>query len=539
MKQPSSRATAHVTPVFVLLVTIAVLMIGASEGLAYEDYSGCESCHGGFRDSPYISLSDGANWGDDLHDVHRRTMLNSDCNTCHGPSRSPVPLDSSNGGTGLAPISCVGCHGREEDIGGDSESLGRGAGLRQHHTNALVLDCIDCHDDADPDLYTPVGEDVLPEYYANSGGSNHPNIPTDPCNPTNTLPGSEGAFAGTLLGLDNDGDGIYDTDDPDCAPCVSDTECDDAAFCNGAETCNVSTGQCEFGTPPVVDDGVGCTDDSCDEANDVVLNVPNDGLCDNGAFCNGEETCDAINDCQIGSPPCDPSTETCNEVGDVCEPIGCVSDAECNDAAFCNGAETCNLGTGQCVPGTPVNVDDGVSCTDDSCDETNDVVVNAPNDGRCDNGAFCDGSETCDAINDCQAGTPPCDSGTETCDEAGDMCELIDLLDLDVASLRVTKRVSLTRMKPIGLKLVVKNTGTVEGTALATITGMQNGIEVYNKTLTVTDAVGNGRTTYDDGSVPSIPSFVPTVEGDILWRATIADDDTDIDEVTAATTVVP
>jgi hypothetical protein len=183
-------------------------------------------------------------------------------------------------------------------------------------------------------------------------------------------------------------------------------------------------------------------------------------------------------------------------------------------------------------------VDDGVGCTDDSCDEANDVIVNAPNDGLCDNGLFCDGSETCDAINDCQIGTPPCDSGTETCDEAGDMCEPIDLLDLDVASFRVTKRVSLTRLKPVGLTLVVRNMGTVEGSALATITGMQNGTEVYNETLTVTDTIGNGRTTYNDSSVPSIPPFMPTVEGDILWRATITDDDPDIDEVTAVTTIV-
>jgi hypothetical protein len=64
-------------------------------------------------------------------------------------------------------------------------------------------------------------------------------------------------------------------------------------------------------------------------------------------------------------------------------------------------------------------------------------------------------------------------------------------------------------------------------------------VEVYDHTLTVTDAVGNGRTTFDDGSVPSIPPFVPTVAGDILWTATIDDDDPDIDVATAVTTVVP
>ena len=201
--------------------------------------------------------------------------------------------------------------------------------------------------------------------------------------------------------------------------------CDNGLFCDGSETCD-AVNDCQAGTPVDVDDGVSCTDDSCDETTDVVVNAPNDGLCDNGEFCDGSETCDATADCQAGTAPCDPASETCDEIGDTCEPIGCLSDAECDDAAFCNGAETCDLGTGECVPGTPVDVDDGVSCTDDSCDESTDVVVNAPNDGLCDNGQFCDGSETCDAVNDCQAGTPPVVDDSvgctdDSCDEANDV----------------------------------------------------------------------------------------------------------------------
>ena len=102
-----------------MLITIAILMIGASDALAYEDYSsGCQNCHGDFTADPYISLSDGANWGDSLHNVHRIGMLGGDCNTCHSSgARVPVFLDSSIGGSGLEPISCVGCHGRDEDNG--------------------------------------------------------------------------------------------------------------------------------------------------------------------------------------------------------------------------------------------------------------------------------------------------------------------------------------------------------------------------------------------------------------------------------------
>jgi hypothetical protein len=71
-----------------------------------------------------------------------------------------------------------------------------------------------CHGDADPASYTPVGEDVLPKYYA-APGSNHPQIPQDSCNPN-----GEEDFAGTSLGLDNDGDGSYDTADSDCTAAI-------------------------------------------------------------------------------------------------------------------------------------------------------------------------------------------------------------------------------------------------------------------------------------------------------------------------------
>jgi hypothetical protein len=37
-----------------------------------------------------------------------------------------------------------------------------------------------------------------------------------------------------------------------------------------------------------------------------------------------------------------------------------------------------------CQPGTPVVIDDGIGCTDDSCDEVGNVVVNAVNNANCD-----------------------------------------------------------------------------------------------------------------------------------------------------------
>jgi hypothetical protein len=199
-----------------LMVTLFSLA-AASSSLAYDrwsengDATNCRSCHGNFRATSYVSLVDGQLWGN-LHNIHRNTMLSGDCEACHGSSDFPVMISSSLGGQGLTSIGCMGCHGREGDNGAANPQSpnGRGAGLRQRHQNAGVNDCATCHDDADPANYTPVGEHVLPSYYANPG-VDHPNMPTGPCN----LDGSEN-FAGATIGLDNDGDGIYDGDDSDC-----------------------------------------------------------------------------------------------------------------------------------------------------------------------------------------------------------------------------------------------------------------------------------------------------------------------------------
>lgn len=212
MKLPSFRAEATMKPLFALLVTIAISMIWAADVLAYEEYAdGCDNCHNGFEDNPYVPPSGGTNWTNSLHEIHRNDMLGGDCDTCHtgdSDSRTPVFLESSNGGAGLAPIGCVGCHGRDQDAGNATTPNGtsqRGAGLRQHHEG--FARCTGCHDDQTG--YTPVGEDVLPNYYA-TPGTGH-SIPTNPCNPS----GGEN-YAGTALGLDNDGDGTYDTSDANC-----------------------------------------------------------------------------------------------------------------------------------------------------------------------------------------------------------------------------------------------------------------------------------------------------------------------------------
>lgn len=174
-------------------------------------YSTCRACHGNFVGTPYVAFTDGATWNPDLHDIHRNIMLNFDCKTCHtGATFFPVFIGRSDGGTGLPGIGCLGCHGREEDIGHDAISSGRGAGLNQHHHRSGVSECAKCHTDADPANYRPVGERVRPAYYFAPDAA-HPAKPTDPCTASER-------FVSPLEGLDNDGDLLYELADPDCQP---------------------------------------------------------------------------------------------------------------------------------------------------------------------------------------------------------------------------------------------------------------------------------------------------------------------------------
>ena len=106
---------------------------------------------------------------------------------------------------------CTGCHGRDYGgVLGDS-----GVGLRAHHAANGVTECAICHAN-DP---MPVGEDILPTYY----GTFDTNVFSS-CNDEPFF--SEDWTIGDGLGLDNDGDNLYDGDDPDCGgmlPCPGDT----------------------------------------------------------------------------------------------------------------------------------------------------------------------------------------------------------------------------------------------------------------------------------------------------------------------------
>ncbi len=255
--------------------------------------------------------------------------------------------------------------------------------------------------------------------------------------------GTGGTATGGTGGADAGTDAASDAGaDADAAPqCTTNADCDDGVYCDGVETC--VAGVCMPGTPVDCNDNITCTQDFCDESTQVCQHVASDQACSNGSFCDGVEACnpgasgaDPTTGCVAGTPVnCDDgitcTTDSCDDTTRSC--IHTPSNAACDDGLYCDGVETCDPvngapGTG-CVAGTPVNCEDGIACTTDTCDEATDSCDHTPDNLKCDDGVYCNGSETCDPTLGCQAGTPiTCpDDGiactVEACDEATRQCQ--------------------------------------------------------------------------------------------------------------------
>ncbi|MFC1890562.1 hypothetical protein ACFL4G_12490, partial [Thermodesulfobacteriota bacterium] len=132
---------------------------------------------------------------------------------------------------------------------------------------------------------------------------------------------------------------------------------------DGAENdhCTIATASCD-------DDGDPCTVDVCSAGacSSVLQDDDDDG--------HAPETCGG-DDCDDSDPfsfpgaeeTCDGNDNDCDESIDE-EPEASQS---CNDGLWCNGEETCDEGLG-CQAGTEVGCDDGIPCTEDYCDEDSD-----------------------------------------------------------------------------------------------------------------------------------------------------------------------
>ncbi len=181
---------------------LAVLIFAGPRVAAFERYNdGCNICHGAF--SGPMSPTGTVFPGDSKHIMHRgSSYMDTSCSLCHSEGDDHNPYTGSSAGTANNPgVGCTGCHGR--DYGG---AIGNsGVGLRAHHFTNGVDVCFSCHGN-EPQ---PLPENVAPTYY----GTPDTNV-DDPCNSDPLY--LENWSIGDTRGLDNDGDNLYDGDDPDC-----------------------------------------------------------------------------------------------------------------------------------------------------------------------------------------------------------------------------------------------------------------------------------------------------------------------------------
>jgi hypothetical protein len=539
-----------------MIMTVAALALLVPDADAYDRYkdafgtpgSNCSACHGDFTSGESMKSPAPVFPSNNKHTMHRSTM-GSDCDLCHTNGDGRIPWTGLSNGTANNPgLGCTGCH--------------EGVGLRAHHAWAGVTFCAACHP-GDP---TPDPEDFIPVYYGTVD-----TLADDPCNPVAAENVNENWTIGDFLGLDNDGDGLYDTADPDCdcfptgtpeTECNGiDDDCDGAidedyeptpTFCGVGVCANTGLLECQDGQLSDT-----CVELPQDEATDVTCDG-RDGDCDGSidedyivtATTCGVGECSATGalECQGGAEvdTCMPETPAADDA--TCDGL----DNDCDgstDEDFTSTPTTCGVGecsaTGAttcvggvegdtCTPGTPAADDATCDGLDNDCDGSTDedylVTATTCGVGECSaTGALeCQGGAEVDT---CTPGTPAaevCDNLDNDCDgttDEGGVCEP-GAIDLDIAAFQVSKRVSTDGKNPkaITIKLTVKNNGEINNAMRqATVIGVQNGTEVYNETIMVSDAVGDGRSKFQ------FPSFTPAEAGIINWTVEIFDDDPDVD----------
>jgi len=143
-------------------------------------------------------------------------------------------------------------------------------------------------------------------------------------------------------------------------------------------TCNEQTDTCDLPSPPCVEEGGTCDDQSlCCEGL-----LCRDGICGPASECTGDADCDDHDPCTVDScvdGACTSSLVVCDDADactvDVCEGGACVY-----TALACNDDDPCTLDAcvdGECVF-TPKNCDDGDPCTVDECVNGECVVTPVP-----------------------------------------------------------------------------------------------------------------------------------------------------------------
>ena len=271
-----------------------------------------------------------------------------------------------------------------------------------------------------------------------------------------------------MCDADEDCHGLGECVDTVCVECTENSDCDNGRYCDGPESCDLSSGVCVPGDIP-------CSGEFCNETGASCLTCDGDADCHglgecvanecvectensdclNGLWCDGWERCTDEGVCEAGTPRC--AGAFCNETANSCYECNidtdcfgggrcinnvcfeCRYDSDCNNDLFCDGEETCNADLGVCELGD-------IPCAGDYCNETEDTCLTCLEDADCsgggvcvenacfecrdnagcDNGLYCDGEETCNADGECVLGPIPC--GGDYCDEAADGAECLACL---------------------------------------------------------------------------------------------------------------
>ena len=209
-----------------------------------------------------------------------------------------------------------------------------------------------------------------------------------------------------------------------CVHTPVDSKCDDSVACT-TDTCDAQTGCKHEAKSELCDDHISCTTKKCDVSAGC-LYTPVDSQCADAISCT-VETCNPASGCESRKDSslctdgqlCEPDSVIANPASGCADPPQCEKDEDCNDSLYCNGVETCvNL---KCVRGSAPDCNDNLPCTVDSCDEAAKACSHVGVDSVCSNGNPCDGNEKCVPGAGCVPGVPlNCNDGVpctmDSCD---------------------------------------------------------------------------------------------------------------------------
>jgi hypothetical protein len=204
---------------------------------------------------------------------------------------------------------------------------------------------------------------------------------------------------------------------------ASDNPCDDGDACTQDDKC--FEGKCKPGTAKICDDNNACTTDKCVPGLGCVAGF-NADVCDDGNACTQGDAC-SYGKC-LGTPFCECKADAdCNDgldcTDDACVAGKCASKPAgngkaCNDGNSCTVDDTCQ--SGECLPGKAKACDDQNPCTTDACDVKTGNCTTTPNTTPCNDNDFCTSNDACKE-GKCQGGgVTNCDDGMQCTNDSCD-----------------------------------------------------------------------------------------------------------------------